>query len=184
MHAYLTLRRLIPWPVRRIRGTGGEAAGKTPTALSEPLRRINPIEFWYQLRYSRFEQLVSAASFGIGVFMACIPVGGWQWLLGAYSALRLRIHMMPVVLGAMLALTSWSNALTRLTSAIGDLLVGWIPIGFCVPETVAPSSWSLLVGAVVVGFFLHWLTLAVCVLLFRLIPVKHDRDFSRETEEV
>ena len=192
MHAYLTLRRMIPWPVRRVRVCGDGATGTTSNVLGDPLRRINPVGFWEQLRFSRFEQLVAAASFGVGVFIACMPLGGWQWLLGVYAALRLRIHMVPVVLGATIALTPWSNPLARLTSAVGDLSVGWLPIGFGAGGTGSPGSWSRLaahpiselVGAVVVAFFLHWLTLVVCVLLFRLIPVKHDRDFSRGTAQL
>lgn len=186
MHARLTLRRLVPWPHRAL----GQTAQRTPEAsrmaripLSRAIRDwLSPVSLWCRLRQDRFEQLLVAAALGIGTFMAAMPLGGWQILLAGYAAWRLRVHLLPTLLGSMLCIPPIGDMLGRVSIAVGYLLCHAQLPDLEVLDPATVGHWSLLwrvplawpVGAVIVGFFANWITIPAFVHVFRLIPVQSD----------
>jgi glycosyltransferase involved in cell wall biosynthesis len=188
LHAWLTLRRLIPWPVRRMRraATGHQAvSGSSPAAPRRGLADwTSPRALWGQLRRDRFEQLLVAAALGIGTFMAALPLGGWQVLLAVYASRRLRVHLIPAVIGSLLCFTPAAGVLDRLAIEIGHLLLHARLTDWSGLRTAADDHWRLLarmplewpLGGIVVGFFSNWITIPVFVRVFRLIPVGDGDD--------
>ena len=190
MHAVLTLRRLIPLPHARYRSPsrpspGPSAVGRSQTAKTWHQRfreRLSPLRLWRQLRRDRFEQLLVASGFGIGTFMANVPLGGLQVLLATYVAVRLHIHWLPPLAASLLCLTPLGSALLQLGFNLGHLLfyarlpeVALAPVGTVEHLLLLarhPIAWP--VGGVIVGFFCNWITIALLVRFFRLVPVRSD----------
>lgn len=178
MHARLTLRRLNPWPIRAVVAAPAEPdrAGMLRRA---PLRdQFNPWTAWRDLRRSRLDQLFLAAACGIGTFMAALPLGGWQWVAALYAGLRLRVHFLPLIGGVALAYLGTGNYVQGIGLAIGHHVLHFTPP----PIPCWPLAWSdfcrssfvleRVLGGVVVGFFLNWMTIGVLVLTFRRISIR------------
>lgn len=192
MHLALTVRRVNPWPPRRLRRVRTSSTTQQPATCTNnpsPIRVapttgwawIDPRQVWRQLRADRFEQLVLATALGIGAFVAAIPLGGWQILLAAYVARRVHVHALPVVATSLLCLGSVGAGLSKLAIATGYFMLHLaIPdVSLLAPEHLShwkrlasvPASWPI--GAMVVGFFSMWIILPLCERLFRLVPVRH-----------
>lgn len=177
MHARLTLRRLNPWPHPKVAGIS-----HAPEPGPWPAIRINPAAMWEALRSDRLGQVVLAGSFGIGTFIANMPLGGFEILLAVYAAWRLHVHMLPVVAGSLLCLGAAGAALSRAAITVGHLLLHASPPDLTALDpgggrhwrTLAefPLSWPL--GGIVIGFLCNWIIIAVLVALFRLVPVRAE----------
>lgn len=185
MHAGLTILRLIPWPRWRRRTDLADAEARRAVrsaALRAWLARLRPSALWHRLREDRFEQLLVAAALGIGTFMAALPLGGWQMLLALYAAVRLRVHWIAALVGSSLCLSPLGEPLARLAVHVGHLATHLRPADESTLAAVAASPGgalgvaplSGLLGGVVVGFFLNWITIPVFVRVFRLIPVRAE----------
>lgn len=179
-HAGLTIRRLMPIPHPRLSTRIGRL--KTPQAQRAHLRRwLDPRWPFQQLRVSRLHQLFLAASFGIGTFMANMPLPGLQPLLAALASKRLNISLYPTLFASLLAFTRAGRWLVDTAVGLGNVVLRleWIkPDGdlalhgldgwLFYSEYAAP--WLL--GGVVTGFLCNWITIGSLVLLFRLVPVR------------
>lgn len=179
-HAWLTIRRLIPWPHHRM--TSGEtrpAHAPGPPTWSE---WISPAALWRRLRYDRFEQLLIAAAAGIGSFMSAMPLNGWQIILAVYASRRLHIHLIPALLGSLLCLTPVGAFQRDAAIWLGHLTCRWSPPDPAWLTAAHTDPWSTFLqmpfawtfGAIIVGFFSNWITVPLLVHLFKLIPVRHD----------
>ena len=201
MHARLTIRRLAPWPHPTIapaerctsrlphpKPSSVKPARPAETATITGMARgtwadwLNPLMLWQRLRQDRFEQLLVAAALGIGTFMAALPLGGWQIVLAGYASWRLRVHLLPTLLGSLLCVPPVGGVLSRVSIVVGHLLFhARLPDGEGLDPSVV-EHWPLLarvplawpVGGVIVGFFANWITIPVFVYVFRLIPVRAD----------
>ncbi len=182
MHAILTLRRLAPWPhpkVKRIRPR--ENMPRPP--LWETIRWwLSPREFLRQFQNSRLEQLILAGGFGIGTFMANMPAGGFEPLLGVYASIRLRVHMLPILIGAQLALPPVGDALSYCAIHIGHFAThfGIADLTYAQMRNERfielinqyPLSWCI--GGVVTGFVCNWVMIGSLMLWFKRIPTKRE----------
>jgi glycosyltransferase involved in cell wall biosynthesis len=182
MHAGLTILRLVPWPRWRRPLAPAEHAAARAGAVGNGLARLKPAALWDKLREDRFEQLLVAAGLGIGTFMVAIPLGGWQILLAVYVAIRLRVHWIATTLGSLLCISPLGEPLARLVLRVGyglthfrlpdEALLAAATAGPLAAFGHAPAS--AMVGGVVVGFVLNWITIPVFVRVFRLIPVRRE----------
>ncbi|MFZ4576006.1 MAG: glycosyltransferase family 2 protein, partial [Phycisphaerales bacterium] len=94
MHARLLLRGL--WPDRaRLPARGANAhTGSIPRRL---LRWLSPVRLWDMLRGAGPERERAAASFGVGVLMAVLPLYGVKTVLCLWLSDRLRLHPLAVI---------------------------------------------------------------------------------------
>ncbi len=178
LHAVLTLRRLFSWPWigRRLAGMTADGALVVPSFSFREW--IDPRTAIGLLRADRLSRLILAASFGIGTFMAAMPLAGFQPVAAALVSWRLQVPLWTVVAGSLLFLSPWGSALAALAINIGQVAWGGELVGV---ENVALTGamgrewvgryfFSWLLGGVVVGFFSNWVTIALLVRLFRLVP--------------
>lgn len=209
MHAKLTLRRLNPWPHQRLQppaapGTKGRiplsegAAGSPLRAAGRPVMRprpfrpfrdMNPVVLWAQLRESRLHQLIVAGAFGIGMFLASLPLWILHMPLGLYAAARLRIHWLPVAFGTSLVWTPLHEALSRTGITLGHWLIRWRgpdweeadAAGFAFASMFGrfPLEWIL--GGIIVAFLMNWITIGTLMLLFRVIPVRESNTLRKNS---
>lgn len=181
LHARLTLRRLNPWPIRRVVAESA-AANAGPTLHRAALGdQFNPAVFWRDLRRSRLDQLYIAAACGIGTFMAALPLGGWQLAAAIYAGLRLRVHFLPLLAGVAFAYPGTGRYIQGLGLAVGHLMLRFMPppVAWWPLTVEVPSSyfWDRVVGGVIVGFLLNWLTLGHLVVALRQVSI---RDYQPE----
>jgi hypothetical protein len=195
MHAKLTLRRLVPWPHRRLDRTMADVSPLPTRAGGHPVkwpqgfdlaRAVDPRVLWGQLRESRLRQLIVAGAVGIGTFMASLPLGVLHTPVGLYAAVRLRVHWLPVLLGTMLAWSPAHEPIRRTAITIGHWVLRWrgpawhetgaATLDFLPLFTRFPLEWTF--GGVVVGFICNWIVIAILMLVFRLIPVREVNGIS------
>jgi hypothetical protein len=188
MHFALTLRQIVPVPHSRLPRPDMSIRSAKPrqSLVTNLWTCIQPFEVWRRLREDHFEQLLVAASLGIGAFVSNVPLGGWQVMLAAYVAWRTHLHVLPATAASLLCISSTGTGSSNL--AIG---IGYFLLHFCVPDVdvIAPEHlphWQRLarvplswpIGAFIVGFLDTWIVLPVFERLFRLIPVRRDLDDS------
>ncbi len=181
MHARLTLRRLNPWPTSEPRTSVRADVGghEAPCDRKIAVRLVWSL-VWRRLRRDRFEQLIVAAAFGIGAFLAAMPLGGWQIPLSLHVAVRLHVPILPVLFAPVLCLTPVGTLVSKAAIAIGYLLLHARWPDFAALDPASFGHWTLLskvpvawpLGALILGLLLNWITLGVLVQLFRLIPVR------------
>lgn len=178
MHAALTLRRLFTRPPCGGRLEGNTADGALVVPTYSVREWLDPRTAIRLLRGDRLSRLILAASFGIGTFMAAMPLAGFQPVAAAFVSWRLQVPLWTVVAGALLFLTPWGTALAALAINIGQVvwrgeMVGVEDVvltGALGREWVGRYFFPWLLGGVVVGFFSNWVTIALLVRLFRLVP--------------
>ncbi len=182
MHAWLTILRLIPWPRKTyVADSKNDANDSHPDDGFSLARWINPLQLWHQLRHDRFQQLVVASAVGIGTFMSAMPVPGYQALLAVYSALRLRLHLLPLIAGSLLFLTPVGEFLFKISLGMGHVLTHLSLPDFSGAMGERDGQWAMLrqfplsgfIGAVIVGFLSKWIATGLLFFVFRVIPVEH-----------
>jgi uncharacterized protein (DUF2062 family) len=99
MHFFLIGRALLPWPPHP------RWPDARPARPREPLHRrfwnwINPATAWRQLKEHQVGRHQTAAGLAFGVFIANLPAYGFQSLLSLYTAKRLHMHPLPVLIGS------------------------------------------------------------------------------------
>jgi glycosyltransferase involved in cell wall biosynthesis len=179
-HAWLTLRRLLPWPHRKI--SAQRAPGVRRPAPPTWLEWISPNSLWRRLRHDRFEQLIVAAAAGIGTFMSAMPMNGWQIAIAVYASRRLHVHLLPTLLGVLLCATPIGSFQRDAAFSLGHLFFHLSLPAQTLLESARADHWatffqhpiSWLVGAVTIGFLSNWITIPTLVHVFKLIPVRRE----------
>jgi glycosyltransferase involved in cell wall biosynthesis len=127
MHFCLLVRALVPWPHPRWPERKREANG-------EPLWRrlwnwISPAGALRELKENQVGRHQTAAGLAFGVFIANLPVYGFQSLLSLYTARRLHLHPLPVLIGSHVSTPPIGPALIAAAVGLGHLLLhGSLPV--------------------------------------------------------
>ena len=136
----------------------------------------------------RLQQLIVAGAFGIGTFMANMPLGWPRFILGVYASRRLNVHLLPILIGLCLMAARPSDFLARAALGIGHLIfhASW-------PDMLSdaaqfPDRWALVtsypfsftIGCVFTGFLCNWAAIGVLFPLFRFIAVNEAADAPPE----
>jgi uncharacterized protein (DUF2062 family) len=175
MHWALALRRLLP--LREIDGRKRERrAGCTTYTWREWL---SPLAVVRRIRSSRLEQLITSAAFAHGAFLACMPLGGLQFVLLPYTSRRLRHNFWAALTGLLLIVPPTGPWLARFSLKIGNAFtfggptIGHTPHVFFGPfwRTFLEAPWCWLGGSIVVGTIVHWVIIGALFSLFQLVPI-------------
>jgi uncharacterized protein (DUF2062 family) len=176
MHMFLLARTLCPFP-RHPRWPVASAG-----AVREPFWRglwnwLNPASAWRQLRQSEVARTEIAAGLAVGVFIANLPAYGLQSVLSLYSARRLHLHPLPVLLGSHLSTPPVGPLLIAAAIGLGHLILhGSLPAwadydprrtGWWAMLKPLLLEWSL--GALLLGFVMAVVTFALTVSLMRFV---------------
>jgi uncharacterized protein (DUF2062 family) len=175
MHLFLLGRALCPFP-RQPRWPMASAE-----AAREPFWRglwnwLNPASAWRQLRQSEVARTEIAAGLAVGVFIANLPAYGLQSVLSLYSARRLHLHPLPVLLGSHLSTPPVGPLLIAAAIGLGHLILhGSLP-AWADYDPRRAGWWAMLkplllewsVGALLLGFVMAVLTFVLMVSLMRL----------------
>ena len=193
MQAGLTIRRLIPWPHRRIASPADrKSTSAFRSAGRELLDWINPMSLWRQLRRDRLQQLIVAGAFGIGTFMANMPFGWPRFLLGVYASRRLNVHLLPILIGLCLMAARPSDFLARAALGIGHLIfhASWLDIATATGESsdrwtlVTSYPFAFTIGCVITGFVCNWVAIGVLFPIFRFIAVNGAADATSRSPKL
>jgi uncharacterized protein (DUF2062 family) len=122
MHARLLLRSARPWPVRRL-GDCRET-GRLWTRL---LRWMSPARAWRGVRHDPAERPRFAAAFALGVFIANLPLYGFQTLISLYASRRLRLNPLAVVAGSHLSTPPVGAMLIAMAITLGHWMLHGTP---------------------------------------------------------
>lgn len=180
MHAALTLRRLFSWP-RALRRRTAATADPALTVPRYSVREwLDPRAAIRLLHADRLSRLILAASFGIGTFVAAMPLAGLQPVAAAYVSWRLQVPLWTVLAGSLLMVTPAGPPLAALAINIGHVVLHGRFVGAGEVQLIGIGAWEWLqrfpvswpLGGVVVGFFSNWVTIASLVMLFRLVSTK------------
>jgi len=182
MHLVLLGRALLPLP----------RAPRWPDGVEKPDHRLswrglwhwlNPVRVWHVLKRSDIGRGEIAAGLAAGVFIANLPVYGLQSLMSLYTARRLHLHPVTVLLGSQISTPPISFGLLAAGFGMGHLLIhgslpamaefdprraGWWAV-------VGPRLLELSVGSVVVGFFMAVATFVGAIGLMRLMGTRRRK---------
>ena len=161
MHGNLLLRAINPWPMRRLvvpMDTDAADRGGLRTFLDW----INPMRAWREIRSGRIGRANFAMGFALGVFIANLPLYGLQTVLCLYSARRLHLHPVPVVVGSHISTPPLGSVLVVAAITVGHVLLhGALPSSadydvtrLGLSATIMPILLEWLVGGIVVGLAL------------------------------
>ncbi len=116
-----------------------------------------------------------AVALGIGVWIGNLPLYGLQTILGIYTARRLHLNTLAVLLGTQISLPPIGPLLIAAAIAFGHLLLHgcWPVIANLNVRTlgwervIGPILADWVVGGVLIGFAMGLLTFFVSFALFR-----------------
>ena len=162
MHGRLMLAAAnpLPWPGR----TTGSAP---PRSIGRQfLHWLNPVSAWRQVRGDDAGRTRFAAGFAIGVFIANLPIYGFQTVLSLFVARRFRLHPVSIIAGTNVAIPPINIVLLWGGVALGHFVLhGNFPrfsnYNFSAghrTQTLFPMLEEWIIGGVILGLLLAGLT--------------------------
>jgi glycosyltransferase involved in cell wall biosynthesis len=178
MHARLVARAFVPWPHRKL----AKAQRARQARWQELARWFSPKRAWRELREQPDGPHELATGLAVGVFIANLPVYGFQTLLSLYTARRLHLNPLVVVAGSHISTPPVGPLLIALAVGVGHVVLHgtWLRI----PEWPGSfhewlhllgkllAEWS--VGSVIVGLLLGVLVFFVSHALLRLVAIERE----------
>jgi uncharacterized protein (DUF2062 family) len=141
---------------------------------------ISPVRARRALRDDPLERSRYAAGLAIGVFIANLPLYGLQTLLSLYTARRMRMNPLPVLVGSHLSTPPIGPVLIAMAIALGHwFLHGTLPTFSALHVT--PAGYGVLIrsvllewllGSLACGAILASLTYLLMRLLLRYLPAR------------
>jgi uncharacterized protein (DUF2062 family) len=167
MHTRLLLRSVRPWPVRR----WGDAP--TGTLGRRMIRWMSPARAWREVRHDPAERPRFAAAFAVGVFIANLPLYGFQTLLSLFAARHLRLNPLAAVAGSHVSTPPVGPLLIALAIAAGHaLLHGSLPSWqyYRDPSSLGAVLIEWLLGSLVCGAALASVSFLITNWLLARLP--------------
>jgi glycosyltransferase involved in cell wall biosynthesis len=163
MHARLVLRTLVPIGHRKWPGYSSQLP--TPRKwIRDVLRWMSPLRAWRELRSDGdgIDRSTAAVGFASGVFLANLPIYGFQTIASLYIARRLHLHPIPVIAGSQLSTPPMGIALSAAAIGLGSFILHgrWViwpdynitQIGF--GQMIGPLIGAWLLGGFLIGLAL------------------------------
>jgi uncharacterized protein (DUF2062 family) len=161
MHVRLVFRALAPWPHPKYET---QTTWRRREPLAEAIWRwLNPIQAWREVRSGQISRGELSAALAAGVFIANLPVYGFQTILSLYTARRLHLQPVAVVAGSHISIPPVAPFLVAAAIGIGHLILhGTWPSAHFLHEGWSKVAGSLLldwiVGGIAMGFALALIT--------------------------
>ena len=179
MHARLLMRSLSPWRFDEAaagdeRWSIGRIRRSIRRAVRQSIYGINPLSAWRTLRQDAVGRTDFAIGFAIGVFIANLPLYGFQTIAALFTARRLHLSPLSVVAGTQLSIPPISPLLIASGIVVGHVLLHgsvptWASLQMQLHGHVAGLLGSMLldwmVGGIVVGLVLAVLSFITLRLL-------------------
>jgi uncharacterized protein (DUF2062 family) len=190
MHALLLLRALSPWPRHPRCRAPADAAPSAQSLWRKAWTWIDPRLAWRQLNEDQLGRTACATGLALGVFIANLPLYGLQTLLSLYSARRLHLNPLSVLLGSQLSTPPIGPLLGIAAVTLGHLLLhGSLPVA--ANFNIAHLGWKAVlgpvlldwaVGGLLMGLILGAIVFAIAICSINLIirpenpPIRLDAD--------
>jgi uncharacterized protein (DUF2062 family) len=185
MHVYLLGRAMLPLPRHpRWPGHNPVASSEAAPARSHWQRFrdwVNPARAWRDLRQSHVARAEIAAGLSFGVFIANLPVYGFQSILSLYAARRLHLNPLAVLLGSHISTPPIGPLMIAAAIGTGHLLLhGTLPVladfdprraGWFAMLRPLLLEWSL--GALIVGFVMSVASFFLALALMKPLAEDH-----------
>ena len=174
MHKFLLARALCPWP-RHPRWPAAPADRASQPLWPRLWRWLSPTRAWRELRQSSAGRNEIAAGLAVGVFIANLPIYGFQSVASLYTARRLHLHPLPVLLGSQISTPPIGPIMIATAVALGHLLFhGSLPVAMDF-DPRRHGWWNVLrplllewsVGALLLGFVMAVATFLIANSLMR-----------------
>jgi uncharacterized protein (DUF2062 family) len=140
---------------------------------------FSPLRAWRELKLAQTARKNFAAGVAVGVFIACVPVYGFQTLLSLYAARRLSLHPLSVIAGSQLSAPPIGPVLSIFSIVVGRFVItGRVPhipnwrnpqlphMSFAVFNSIF-TSWML--GGILLGFGLAIIAYFLARVALRLL---------------
>ena len=178
MHARLLMQSLSPW---RFHPTGG---GSRPTigqirrsirqAVRQSVSGINPLSAWRSLRQDAVGRTDFAIGFAIGIFIANLPLYGFQTIAALFTARRLHLNPLSVVAGTQLSIPPIGPVLIASGIVVGHVLVHgtvptWALLQLQLHGHLAGLLGSMLLDWIVGGVFVGLVLAVLSFITLRLL---------------
>jgi uncharacterized protein (DUF2062 family) len=153
------------------------------SGLNRIARRVwewmSPFRIWREVRLVETARRDFAAGLAIGVFIACVPLYGFQTILGLFAARRLSLHPLPILAGTQLSAPPFAPALTVASVVLGHAIISgklphlsdwhiahWPAVSMATVNSFV-ASW--LIGGVILGAVLAGITYVTTSAAMRLV---------------
>lgn len=160
MHASLVARSLLPGPVRLDVDESAYPTGSIPRRLA---LWFSPRRLWRMARGDAASRKQLAASFGVGMLMATLPLYGIKTAACLWLSKQFRLHPLVVISTSSLSTPPIGFVFVLLSAGVGHLLLRGKLSGFSI-ETMNTMLLDWAVGSVfagtALGFITYWLALA------------------------
>ena len=180
LHIRLLALALRPWHS----STCTDKAVIKPSVRLSGWRRfvnwVNPKELFQAARHHPEERTMLAIAIALGVFIANLPIYGFQTLASLYLSRKWHLHPLAIVFGshfstppigpALIAADIWLGhlLLTGQLPAIRDFSISTTPIIRLVGRTLM----DCILGSLILGVVLAATAFLTMLLVFRMMPVK------------
>jgi uncharacterized protein len=151
---------------------------------------MSPVRVWRELKLAETARRDFAAGLAIGVFIACVPLYGFQTVLSLFAARRFSLHPLPILAGSQLSAPPFAPALAVASVALGQAaisgklphLADWHFHHWPAFSMAAMNSFvvSWLIGGAVLGVLLAMITYMIAFTMMKL--VFRNRPVSAEIE--
>jgi uncharacterized protein (DUF2062 family) len=177
MHARLILRALVPWPGYPRYLAPNTSRSHAKGSVRRIIEWLSPASAIRQLRQEEQGPVAIATAISLGVFIGTLPIYGVQSIVALYSARRLHLHPIAVLLGSQISLPPLSAILSMASIALGhSILHGQLPtlaeynvsrLGFRAVFQPLMLDWSL--GSLILGLVLAILIFCPTAALLRRV---------------
>lgn len=182
MHTRLLVRALSPWPGHSRGRPVAEAATSTQSLWRKVWTWIDPRLAWRELNEDQIGRTACATGLALGVFIANLPLYGVQTLLSLYSARRLHLNPLSVLLGSQLSTPPIGPLLGIAAVTLGHLLLhGSMPLAanFNIHDlgwkaVVGPFLLDWVVGGVLMGLILGAIVFVLAMFSFNFFIGPED----------
>jgi uncharacterized protein (DUF2062 family) len=152
---------------------------------------FSPLRAWRELKLAQHARKSFAAGLGLGVFIACVPVYGFQTILSLYAARRFSLHPLSVITGSQLSAPPVGPVVSVASIVLGHMLVfrtiphipDWhnLQLPRMSPGVFGSLVISWLVGGVLLGAALGFLTYAIAAIALRLAFARQKQTETDQT---
>lgn len=184
MHFPLVVRALVPWPHRRWERAPVLAKSNARSMWKRFMGSLNPAATYRQLRNSQEAGPAMAVALGVGVWIANLPLYPLQTLAGIYTARRLHLNTIGVVVGTQISTPPIGPVLIAAAIALGHLILhGSFPaihdlnvraLGW--RHVLGPMLLDWALGGLILGLILGAVTFFVSLPLLRILRAQRSTD--------
>jgi uncharacterized protein (DUF2062 family) len=102
---------------------GGGAVSNLKSFVRRTWEWMSPFRIWREVKLAETARRDFAVGLAIGVFIACVPLYGFQTILGLFAARKFALHPLPILAGSQLSAPPFAPALTVASVVMGHAVI-------------------------------------------------------------